>query len=93
MSILGVMEMGVQGNTGLKAARLRLLGAYFKEMQADPTAKSPTITELAVKLDVTCSTIYTDLELLRSKLGSFVIPIGLKLGKKKFNDLKKQEVK
>jgi len=75
--------MADRGKAGSKRTRQRIMAAYFKGL-AGTYGHYPTITELARKFNVTTPTIYNDLENLRCRLGSLIIPIGLKLGGKKY---------
>lgn len=72
--------MANRGKAGSKSLRLKILAAYFQDLYGSD--HYPTINQLACKFNVTTPTIYSDLELLRAKLGTQYIPRGLKLGRK-----------
>lgn len=74
--------MARRGRAGNRQQRLEVLGFYLKDIYG--TGKSyPTVTQLARKLGVTTPTVYRDLEKLRDKLGSHIVPKDIKLGGKK----------
>ena len=74
--------MARRGKGGNRKQRLEILGLHFQDLY-NAHKDYPTVTELARKFGVTTPTIYHDLEKLRDKMGTVIVPIGLPLGSKK----------